>query len=138
MPAKKKSAAPRPAAPKLPRAAFVSVAIVVSDKERSLDWYTRNFGLDVIQKMDHWITVGRKGQDGVVHLCQTSDYDTSIPSESGNTGIQFQLPGDFPTACAALKANGVTFTNPPTKAEWGWWATVADPDGNEFSLTPAH
>jgi catechol 2,3-dioxygenase-like lactoylglutathione lyase family enzyme len=137
VPAKKKAAVAPPAASKLPKAMFASVAVVVSDKQRSLEWYTRNLGLDVILRMEHWITVGRKGQNGVLHLCQTSDYDTSVPAESGNTGIQLLLPGDFAAACAALEANGVKFTNPATESEWGWWATIADPDGNEISLGPA-
>jgi catechol 2,3-dioxygenase-like lactoylglutathione lyase family enzyme len=137
VPPKKKPVPERSAASKLPKATFSSVAVVVSDKRRSLEWYTRNLGLDVILEMDHWITVGRKGHGGVLHLCQTSDYDTSLPPESGNTGIQLLLPGEFAAACAALEANGVRFTNPATKSEWGWWATIADPDGNEISLGPA-
>jgi catechol 2,3-dioxygenase-like lactoylglutathione lyase family enzyme len=130
MPTRKKTS-------KLPKAEFVSIAVVISNKKRSLDWYTKKLGLDLIMKMDHWVTVGRKGKAGVLHLCQTSDYDKSVPLEKGNTGIHFKLPGDFEAACAALKANGVKFSSPPTKEEWGWWAMVIDPDGNEIALTPA-
>jgi catechol 2,3-dioxygenase-like lactoylglutathione lyase family enzyme len=130
MPAHKKAS-------KMPKATFASVAVVVSNKKRSLDWYTKRLGLDLIMKMDHWVTVGRKGKDGVLHLCQTSDYDKTIPAEKGNTGIHFHLPGNFEASCAALKANGVKFSTPATKEEWGWWAMVEDPDGNEIALTPA-
>jgi catechol 2,3-dioxygenase-like lactoylglutathione lyase family enzyme len=130
MPAKKKSA-------KLPKATFMSVAVVVSDRKKALEWYTKRLGLDPIQKMGHWVTVGRKGHPGVLHLCQTSEYDKSIPLEKGNTGIHFHLPGNFEAACAALAANGVKFSSPAKKEEWGWWATVEDPDGNEIALTPA-
>jgi catechol 2,3-dioxygenase-like lactoylglutathione lyase family enzyme len=129
MPAKK--------AQKLPKATFASVAVVVSDKKKSLKWYTKKLGLDQIAKMDHWVAVGRKGQPGLLHLCQTSDYDTSIPLEKGNTGINLHIPGKFDVACATLAANGVKFSSPPQKEEWGWWATVEDPDGNEITLTPA-
>ncbi|MGA8302473.1 MAG: VOC family protein [Thermoplasmata archaeon] len=129
MPAKKSS--------KLPKATFASVAVVVSDKKKSLEWYTKKLGLDQIASMDHWVAVGRKGQPGLLHLCQTSDYDTSIPLEKGNTGINLHLPGKFDAACAALAANGVKFTSPAQKEQWGWWATVEDPDGNEITLTPA-
>lgn len=129
MPTKKKS-------PKLPAATFASVAVVVSDRKRSLEWYTQRLGLDPIQKMDHWVTVGRKGKAGVIHLCQTSEYDTSIPPEKGNTGIHLHLPGNFEAACTALAGNGVKFSSPPKKEAWGWWAMIEDPDGNEISLTP--
>ena len=126
----------RASPPKVPKATFSSVAVVVSDKQRSLAWYTTKFGLDLIDRADHWVTVGRRGRPGVLHLCQTSDYDPSVPAEKGNTGICFHLPGDFEKACAALAANGVTFSSPPTKEEWGWGAVVADPDGNEIYLSP--
>jgi catechol 2,3-dioxygenase-like lactoylglutathione lyase family enzyme len=125
-----------PRGPSLPRTVVRSVAVVVSDRERSLAWYTERLGLDVIDRVDHWITVGRSGEGGALHLCQTSDYDPSLPAEQGNTGINLGVPGDFERECARLAANGVTFRAPATKAEWGWWATVVDPDGNEISLTP--
>ncbi|HXW66605.1 MAG TPA: VOC family protein [Thermoplasmata archaeon] len=125
------------AAPPLPKATFASVAVVVSDRQRALEWYTKCLGLDAIDRLDHWVTVGRKGQNGVLHLCQTSEYDPSLPLERGNTGIHLRLPGDFETACAALAARGVTFTAPPKKEEWGWGAMIADPDGNEIALSPA-
>jgi catechol 2,3-dioxygenase-like lactoylglutathione lyase family enzyme len=121
----------------LPKATFVSVAVVVSNKKKSLDWYTKTLGLDLIAKMGHWVTVGRKGKAGVLHLCQTSDYDKSIPLEKGNTGIHFHLPGNFEASCAALQKNGVKFSTPATKEPWGWWAAVEDPDGNVISLSPA-
>jgi len=130
MPASKKQ-------PKMPKPSFVSVAVVVSDRKKAVEWYTKKLGLDVIVKMDHWVTVGRKGRPGELHLCQTSEYDISIPLEKGNTGINLQLPGNFEAGCAALQANGVKFTQPPKKEDWGWWATIQDPDGNEISLTPA-
>lgn len=120
-----------------PKAVFASVAIVVTDRKRSVDWYTRKLGLDVIDEMDHWVTVGRKGRDGVLHLCQASELDPAIPAEKGNTGILLQLPGQFDAACAALAANGVKFSSPPQTAEWGSWATIEDPDGNELTVMPA-
>jgi predicted enzyme related to lactoylglutathione lyase len=116
---------------------FASVAIVVSDRHRSVAWYTETFGLEHLTDMDHWQTVGKKGAPSELHLCQVSEYDDKAPLEPGNTGIAFHLSGDFTAACDTLKARGVEFTVPPTKAEWGWWAMVKDPDGNELVLTPA-
>jgi len=121
---------------KLPHAIFSSVAVVVSDRKRSADWYTNKLGLDVIADYGHWLTVGRKGRDGVLHLCQASDFDEGIPLEKGLTGICLKLPGDFEIACAALKGNGVKFSRPPTKKDWGWGAQIVDPDGNVIDLHP--
>ncbi len=121
----------------LPRATFSSVAIVVSDRKRSVEWYTRRLGLDLVQDMGHWVTVGRKEVPGLIHLCQTSEIGMDEKPEPGLTGIGLTLPGDFEKACAALKANGVEFRKGPTKEDWGWSAGVVDPDGNEITLTPA-
>jgi len=133
-----------PSAPKRrmrPKPMFASVAVEVSDREKAIAWYTKCLGLDLLQRLDqqggHWVTVGRKGQGGAIHLCQFADFDPSYRFAPENTGIQFHLSGDFRTACAALKKNGVRFTRPPTKMSWGWIAGIADPDGNTFSLTPS-
>ncbi len=115
---------------------FVSIAVVVADRARAVQWYTEKFGLDHIDDMDHWQTVGTKGRNGVLHLCQVTEYDPKGQLEPGNTGIHFRLPGDFVASCDALKQRGVEFSSPPEKFDWGWGATVRDPDGNEIYLSP--
>ncbi len=131
-------------APKSSRAApaekptVASAAVLVSDPTRSVEWYTEKLGLEVLDRMDHWITVGRKGEGGKLHLCRPSDYDPKQPLEPGNSGILLTLPGkDFSTACARLKARGVEFSTEPTTESWGTYAVVRDPDGNEHTLMPA-
>ena len=131
----KKSAAKKPAATAKSTPRFLSVAVVVSDRTKAVEWYTQMFGLDHVDDMDHWQTVGRKGVPGVLHICQVSDYDKDGKLEPGNSGIAFQLPGDFMGACHALETRGVKFNSPPTKSDWGWGASVLDPDGNEIFLT---
>jgi catechol 2,3-dioxygenase-like lactoylglutathione lyase family enzyme len=130
----------RKRAPALPRAAFHSVALVVADRDRAVEWYTQKLGLDVIERGAgndaHWVVVGRKGQPGGIHLCDIPTFDPAFPVEPGESGIQLDLPGDFRRSCAALRANGVTFRTPPTKRPWGWYAKVVDPDGNEIRLNP--
>ncbi|MGA8542147.1 MAG: VOC family protein [Thermoplasmata archaeon] len=133
MPAKKSPA-------RMPEATFHSVALVVADRVRSVTWYTQKFGLDIIEQGTgddaHWVVVGRKGQKGGVHLCDIPTFDPAFPVEPGESGIQFDLPGDFRKSCAMLKANGVKFSTPPTKRPWGWYAKIVDPDGNEIRLNP--
>lgn len=109
---------------------------MVSDRGRSVDWYTRRLGFEVIESDGHWVTVGRRGSGGTIHLCQFSDLpDLSL--EPGDTGIDLRLPGDFETVCRTLAERGVTFSRPPTHRPWGWYAKVVDPDGNELRLTPS-
>jgi catechol 2,3-dioxygenase-like lactoylglutathione lyase family enzyme len=133
-----RKSAPRAAkktAAKAPR--FASVAIVVSDRNKSVRWYTETLGLEHLTDMDHWQTVGEKGRQVELHLCQVSEYDDKAPMEPGNSGIAFRVAGDFVAACTALAARGIEFTVPATKADWGWWAMIKDPDGNEHCIVPA-
>jgi catechol 2,3-dioxygenase-like lactoylglutathione lyase family enzyme len=117
---------------------FESIAVVVSDARKARDWYTQKLGLDLVDDGDHWITVGRKGQPGKIHLCQPTEGDPKSQLEPGNSGIFIKLPGkDFAGECAKLKARGVEFTVEPTKEPWGEYAVIRDPDGNEHSLGPA-
>ena len=116
---------------------FGSVAVVVSDARKALDWYTGPLGLDVVDHEGHWITVGRKGRPGLLHLCQPTEGDPKSQLEPGNSGILLTLPErDFEGACATLVARGVEFKEGPTKTEWGTYAVIRDPDGNEHMLMP--
>jgi|HubBroStandDraft_4_1064222.scaffolds.fasta_scaffold207576_2 catechol 2,3-dioxygenase-like lactoylglutathione lyase family enzyme len=133
MPTKKSTA-------RIPKATFGSVAVIVSNRATSVDWYIKKLGLDVIdqstEQEGHWVTVGRKGQNGAVHLCQMTEFDPKFPAEAGPTGILFRLPGEFKKSCAALKSNGVRFHTPPRKETWGERAMIVDPDGNMIMLVP--
>jgi catechol 2,3-dioxygenase-like lactoylglutathione lyase family enzyme len=123
-------------APRSPRPQVHSIALVVSDRAKAKAWYTGKLGLDLVDSDDHWITVGRKG-GGLIHLCRGLDYDPKAVLEPGNSGVMLRLgKGDFEAQCAALKARGVEFSQPPEKAAWGWYAGVRDPDGNEIWLAP--
>ncbi len=121
-----------------PAAYVSSVAVMVSNREVALDWYTRRLGLDVVEidPIDpHWVTVGRQGRGGAIHLCQAGDYP-DLTLEPGNSGIDLRVDTDFRHACSAWRRRGVKFTIPPTKRTWGWEAQIKDPDGNVIRITP--
>ena len=123
--------------PKLPKAHVASIAVIVSDRKKATEWYTAKLGLDLLESMEHWVAVGRKGKGGMLHLCQMSEFEANAPLEPRNSGITLRVPGpDFVAACDALKANGIEFVEGPKKEDWGWYATVRDPDGNELFLMP--
>lgn len=110
---------------------------MVSDREASLDWYTRRLGLDIVEldpNDPHWVVVGRKGRDGGLHLCQASDFP-DLALEPGNSGIDLRIEADLKGACATWRDRGIRFTIPPTKRSWGWEAQVTDPDGNVIRIT---
>jgi catechol 2,3-dioxygenase-like lactoylglutathione lyase family enzyme len=120
-----------------PKPHFASVAVLVSDRKKAQDWYTRTLGLDLIDHEDHWVTVGTKGRPGVLHLCEATQFDPNGKLEPGNSGILLLLPGkDFRESCAALKARGVAFAEEPRTESWGSFAMIRDPDGNEHCVMP--
>lgn len=110
-----------------------SVAVVVSDGERAKTWYTEKLGMEILQDGEHWITVGRKGKGGALHLCVGPQLGYEM--EPGNTGILVMLDGPIKAECKKLVARGVEFVHQPTKQPWGVWdAMIKDPDGNEILL----
>ncbi|HUK28021.1 MAG TPA: VOC family protein [Candidatus Acidoferrales bacterium] len=108
---------------------IVDVAVVVSDANKSADWYREKLGFEIRDKEGHWVTVAPKGSEVVLHLCE------SKPLEQGNTGIAFSVD-DLDSVYKELSGKGVEFTVKPTKEEWGSYAMFKDPDGNEFWIMP--
>jgi len=129
MPAKDKTESHGP-----PDLYFFATTIMVSDRNRSVDWYTSKLGFVVIQDMGHWVTVGHKGMNGLIHLCQGSEINEDL--SPGNQGITFHVRGDFEKAVAELERKGVRLDAPVTKRPWGMYARIADPDGNVITLNP--
>jgi lactoylglutathione lyase len=115
-----------------------SVPIVVSNREAATEWYTKKLGFDVIHNEGHWVSVGRKGTGAELHLCTASENRPApIPMEPGVSGIVIIVAGDFRAECQGMMDRGVEFSQVPTEAPWGWYATVRDPDGNEHHLSAA-
>ncbi len=104
---------------------FSSVAVVVSDAKKSAKWYQEKLGFDLQDSEGHWVTVGPKGSNIAIHLCEGDEL------EPGNTGFGF-VSKDVAKEQKGLEAKGVKFTVPTKKESWGTYAMFADPDGNEF------
>lgn len=104
---------------------FESVAVVVSDAQKSLKWYSDKLGFAAASSEGHWVTVRPKGSSTLLHLCE------SKKTEPGNTGILFVVD-DVDRTYSELSSKGVSFTKPPRDDGWGKYAIFTDPDGNEF------
>lgn len=89
-------------APRIPKVKLFLIGLAVSDRQRSVTWYTEKLGLAVVQDLGHWVTVGRKAGSGLIHLCQTSEVGIPEKPEAGIAGIELKFPGDFRADCAAL------------------------------------
>lgn len=108
-----------------------STALVVTNAKRSAEWYGDKIGLEASTEDEHWVTVGVKGAEWKIHLCQTERY----PVDPGNSGIALYCD-DIESEYKRLQGNGVTFATELTKAPWGTFAMLKDPDGNEIWLMP--
>ncbi len=109
-----------------------TVAVVVSDRRRALEWYRDVLGLQeayVAPEMGHWIELGPPRPLTRIHLCELED-----EVEAGPTGITLMtddIQGDY----ERMTHRGVEFLHPPKKMDWGeWLCAFVDPDGNEFDL----
>jgi catechol 2,3-dioxygenase-like lactoylglutathione lyase family enzyme len=99
-----------------------ATTIVVSDRKRAVEWYTSKLGLEVIQDMGHWVTVGHRGANGLIHLCQGPDVEEEL--SPGNQGIIFHVRGDFEKKVAELARERGKLDAPVTRKPWGLLARI--------------
>jgi catechol 2,3-dioxygenase-like lactoylglutathione lyase family enzyme len=124
----------KPPTNRRPELYFFAATIMVSDRERSVRWYREKLGFEVIQDLGHWVTVGHRGSNGLLHLCQGTEIGEEL--SPGNQGITIHVRGDFERTVGELAANGVELDAPVTRRPWGMYARIADPDGNVLTLNP--
>jgi catechol 2,3-dioxygenase-like lactoylglutathione lyase family enzyme len=107
-----------------------SVAVLVSDAQKSKKWYVEKLGFTVESDEEHWVTVGPSGSSTLLHLCETDSL------EPGNSGITLRTD-NLDATYKALKQKGVEFARELAPSEWDAnmkYAMLKDPDGNEFWL----
>ena len=110
------------------------LAIPVSDRIKSRDWYVGNFGFKVefdAPDGGSWGCVVCAIQDDAgltVFLDQT---DEKIQSGQANYALQVD---SVDALFERLRALGVAFIAPPAKHFFGYGAVLADPDGHRLQL----
>lgn len=116
--------------------------VFVSDYDTARAFYTEKLGFEV--QMDapmgpeaRWVQLGLPGAQTSLVLAK--------PIE-GMPGYELtrQLIGSWATFILGvddmeathqqLMSKGVHFQDEPSKQDWGWWASVKDPDGNVIGL----
>src|SRR2546426_8566998 len=123
-----------------------TIAIVVSDPRKAIEWYRDVLGLDVayigpsesnpdpsvqgtVEHPGHWVELGPARPRTRVHLCFMRG-----ETEPGPSGITF-ISDDIQSDSERMRRQGVEFPLPPEKMEWGeWLGQFADLDGNVFDL----
>lgn len=111
------------------------VAVMVSDQDKALDFYTNVLGLEKRGDFPtpdgpRFLTVGVKGQDFELVLWP----GTPAEGQSGSAVYTIEVK-NCRSAFDALKKQGVAFEPPEVlDLPWGLAARFHDPDGNQLQL----
>ncbi len=112
------------------------VSIPTRDQDRALAFYTEKVGFRLITDQpfsptQRWIELG-------IANSETRFVLFTPPGQEDRVGGQFNgalACDDVEATYRQLSEREVEFTSPPTKQPWGTFASMKDPDGNEFILS---
>jgi predicted enzyme related to lactoylglutathione lyase len=112
-----------------------TVGVYVSDQQRALEFYRDRLGFEVLNDAPmgedaRWIEVAPPGAHTRLVLFTPDGQEDRI---GGFSNVIFDCD-DIEATHRELSARGVEFPDAPSKQEWGWWATIRDPDGNVHGL----
>lgn len=118
-----------------------SVSVYVRDQERALDFYRDVFGFEVLvdvpideEAEERWVEVGLPDDSVRLILSTPSVAEHFQQSVGGWTNIIFSV-AEVEDKVREMEELGATVVEEPETFEWGEWAVVADPDGNQFGLS---
>lgn len=129
--------------PALENGRLLHTMIRVRDLDRSIDFYTRLLGMDLLRRKDYpggkftlaFVGYGDEAKNAVIEL--THNWDQSEPYELG-TGFGHLAIGvaDVHGTCERLESEGVSIPRPagPMKHGGSVIAFVEDPDGYKIEL----
>ena|SRR5579875_1280546 len=116
--------------------------LFVSDYDRSKAFFVEKLGFE--EQMDvpmgpdqRWVQVAPRGTETSLVLAKAAEgapgYDQAKVM-MGSFAPFILAVDDMEATHRELTAKGVEFGDAPSKQEWGWWATIKDPDGNLIGL----
>ena len=119
-----------------------SVTIYVSDQDRAKAFYTQKLGF--AERMDapmgpdnRWVELAPgNGETSLVLMKPveaTPGYNLARSMVGSWVTFIFAVD-DINATYEELTARGVEFQDTPSHQEWGWWASIKDPDGNIIGL----
>lgn len=106
--------------------------VLVSDLERSIEFYQDRLGLTLIASTSEWAEF----LTGETRLALQAGGDPEAPRAeraAGKLSLSFEVD-DLVDAYETLVARGVRFSQPPAEQEFGMLAVLLDPDGLEILL----
>jgi lactoylglutathione lyase len=117
--------------------------IRVRDLDKTLDFYVRLLGMEVLRKTDYpdgrftntFIGYGPEATDTAVELTYNWDQEEPYDAGTGFGHLAIEVT-DVYEACESLAAEGVKITRPPGPMKHGTRniAFVVDPDGYKIEL----
>lgn len=57
---------------------IATLAVLVSDTERSKKWFKDKLGFEIKEDEDHWVVVAPAGSKTGIHLCKTVNSNQAI------------------------------------------------------------
>ncbi len=124
---------------------FLHTMLRVRDLDKSIDFYTRHLGMELLRKRDFadgkftlaFLGYGNEESNTVIELTHNWDQGQAYEHGSAFGHLAVAVPDIYET-CAELEAAGVAIPRPPGPMKFGGgsvhMAFVEDPDGYKIEL----
>ena len=117
-----------------------TVVLPVDDQKAALEFWTEKVGFTTVRDDSYgderWIEVKPPEHDllvVVLSLRPPGQARPTGPAGQPDSHLFFDCR-DIQQTHAELAARGVTFTQPPIRMHFGWWAMFADNEGTQHAL----
>jgi catechol 2,3-dioxygenase-like lactoylglutathione lyase family enzyme len=118
------------------------IALVVSDYDEAIDWYTRVLGFDLVEDTPRepgkrWVLVAPPGGNGTALLLARAanpEQTTRVGNQTGGRVFLFLHTDDFERDYATYVARGVRFIETPRRESYGSVVVFEDLYGNRWDL----
>jgi catechol 2,3-dioxygenase-like lactoylglutathione lyase family enzyme len=118
------------------------IALVVSDYDEAIQFYTETLGFDLIEdtklsNTKRWVIVAPKGSDGcnlLLAKAATQEQMSRVGNQTGGRVFLFLHTNNLQRDYEALQSKGVTFVRTPATEAWGTVAVFKDLYGNLWDL----
>jgi predicted enzyme related to lactoylglutathione lyase len=104
-----------------------AVILLVSDMDRSIDFYQNTLGLELKSRSKEWIELIKNGTVLALHPAKFKNLSTD------GVLIGFKV-SNLDDICKKLKGKNVKFVQEISTEEFGKYAIIEDPDGYKISV----
>jgi len=118
------------------------IALVVSDYDEAIQFYTGKLGFELIEDTKlsdtkRWVIVAPRGSNGCSLLlakAATEEQTSRVGNQTGGRVFLFMHTDNLQRDYDALQNKGVTFVRTPATEAWGTVAVFKDLYGNLWDL----